>query len=45
MILYKFEKNNQALATKGVYLKRVLKNILFAFSLILEVLFLPQYGF
>ena len=45
MIIYKFEKNNQALATKGVYLKRVLKNILFAFAILIVCLAIGVLGY
>ncbi len=45
MIFHKFEKRNQALASKAVYLKRVLKNILFAFTVLLACLAIGVLGY
>lgn len=45
MILHKFEKKNQVLASKEVYLKRVLKNILFAFAILIVCLAIGVLGY
>jgi len=43
--MHKFEKRNQALASKDVYLKRVLKNILFAFATLIFCLAIGVLGY
>ena len=45
MIIHKFEKKNQALASKDVYLKRVAKNIFIAFAILLVCLAFGVLGY